>query len=171
MQRNRRMAHLALALGVLASAIPAVTTAAPAIRHFETDSLARIVAAQRGKPFVLMVWSLDCTYCQASLATLAKEKRVRKNLEVVTLATDSAADQQNTAMIAQKLHASGLTSDAWGFGAAPPEQLRYAIDPRWHGEVPRSYWFNARGEKIGHSGLITPAVVDRLVPPLTSVSP
>jgi hypothetical protein len=43
----------------------------------------------------------------------------------------------------------------------PPERLRYAIDRSWHGEKPRSYWFNARGERVAYSGVITAAVIDK----------
>lgn len=136
--------------------------AAPAIQPFEPDSMERIVAARKGTPFVLMVWSLDCTYCQASMKALAEERRKRKDLHVVTLSTDSADDPQAVAMMRKKLHAAGLMRDAWAFGSAPAEQLRYAIDPKWHGEKPRSYWFNARGESIPYSGVLTAGTIDRL---------
>jgi hypothetical protein len=55
-----------------------------------------------------------------------------------------------------------MTRNAWAFGSTPPEQLRYVIDPKWHGEKPRSYWFNARGEKIAYSGVLTPATIQKL---------
>lgn len=47
------------------------------------------------------------------------------------------------------------TADALAFGSTPPEQLRYAIDADWHGEMPRSYWFNA-------AGVLTPGMIVRL---------
>ena len=133
--------------------------AAFAIQPFEPDSMARIIASQNGKSFVLIVWSLDCEFCQASLNTLAQEKRRHRNLQVVTLATDPLGDAQVAALMKKKLASVGITGNAWAFGAAPPEQLRYAVDSKWHGEMPRSYWFNAHGEKTAYSGVITPAVV------------
>ncbi|MGH8808200.1 MAG: TlpA family protein disulfide reductase [Noviherbaspirillum sp.] len=135
---------------------------APAIQPFEPDGMARIIASQKGRPFVLVVWSLDCTYCQASLKTLAEEKRKRKDLKVVTLSTDSATDVHAAAQMKRKLASVGMSADAWAYGDAPPEQLRYAIDPKWHGEKPRSYWFSARGESVAYSGVITPATVAKL---------
>jgi len=132
------------------------------IQPFNADGMTRIVASQKDKPFVLVVWSLECEYCQASLSALAREKRKRKELNVVTLATDDAGDPQAVALMKKKLAASGMTGNAWAFGDAPPEQLRYAIDPKWHGEMPRSYWFNARGERTAYSGTITPAVIARM---------
>jgi thiol-disulfide isomerase/thioredoxin len=139
---------LALAAGAAGAATP-----------FEADSLERIVASQHGRPFVLLVWSLDCAYCQASLDTLA---RARKKLRIVTLSTDSLDDPQAAALMRQRLATLGMTANAWAFGAAPAEQLRYAIDPKWHGEMPRSYWFNGRGDQRAHSGVLTPAVIAQL---------
>lgn len=141
----------------------AAAHAESAIQPFEPDSMARIVANQNGKPFVLIVWSLDCEFCQASLNTLAQEKRRHRNLQVVTLATDSLGDAQAAALMQKKLASVGIAGNAWAFGAAPPEQLRYAVDSKWHGEMPRSYWFNAHGEKTAYSGVITPAVVAKFL--------
>lgn len=133
-----------------------------AVAPFETNSLSQLVASQKGQPFVLIVWSLDCEFCQASLKTLAQEKRKGRKLKIVTLATDSLDDPQAAALVQQRLAALGMTSDAWAYGAAPAEQLRYAVDPKWHGEMPRSYWFDARGGKQARSGVLTPAIIAQL---------
>jgi thiol-disulfide isomerase/thioredoxin len=136
--------------------------AAPTIQEFKPDSLATIVKKEDGKPFLLLVWSLDCEYCQASLKTLSEEMHKRKDLRVVTVSTDSLEDPQAAGMMRERLASFGVQSNAWAFGSVPPEQLRFAIDPKWHGEMPRSYWFNSRGEKTAYSGVITPNVIDKL---------
>lgn len=146
------------------------TQPALAVQAFEPDSLVRIVATQKekGKPFVLLVGSLDCEYRHASMKTLAQEKRKRRNLTVVTVATvatDSLADAQTATLMKKKLEAVGMRRNAWAFGTAPPEQLRYALNPGWHGEMPRSYWFNARGESVAYSGMITAETIAKLVGP------
>lgn len=152
-----RKTIIALLCAALWWALPAY--AAQAIQSFEPDSMARIVASQDGKPFVLVVWSLDCEFCQASLDALAREKRKHKNLKIVTLSTDSLEDEQAAALMKKKLGSLGLNDHAWAFGAAPPEQLRYAIDSKWHGEMPRSYWFDAKGGRTAYSGVITPGMI------------
>ncbi|MDB5762980.1 MAG: redoxin protein [Herminiimonas sp.] len=141
----------------------AAVYAAEPIRSFEPDSFARIVAGHKGKPFVLMVWSLDCDYCQASFSALAEAKR-KRNLDVVTIAADRADDAETARLIKNKLAPSGLTANVWAFGSAPAERLRYAIDPGWRGEMPRSYWFNARGESVAYSGLITADKAAKFLP-------
>ncbi|TCS36013.1 thiol-disulfide isomerase/thioredoxin [Paucimonas lemoignei] len=131
------------------------------IHAFGPDSLKQIMASHTGKPYVIVVWGLDCAYCQASFAALAEAQRARK-FTVVTIATDPADDPQARRLIMKKLQASGLASQIWAFGDAPVEQLRYAIDPKWFGELPRTYWINAQGEKRAHSGALSKAVIDKL---------
>lgn len=157
----RKLIGAAICAALLAAP---VVHAAPAIQPFEPDGMGRIVASQKRQPFVLVVWSLDCEYCQASLKTLAQEKRKRKNLRVVTLSTDALDDGQAVASMNARLASLKLTGNAWAFGEAPPEQLRYAIDSKWHGEKPRSYWFNAKGENTAYSGVITPDVIAKFMP-------
>lgn len=132
--------------------------ATPALQTFDNDSLSRIESAHRGKPFVVVLWSLDCVYCQPAFAALAKAKRTR-GLDVVTIAVDRIDQGDNARQIMKKLGTPALRTDAWAFGAAPPEQLRYAIDPKWHGETPRSYWYDASRARKAHSGTITPELI------------
>lgn len=145
----------------LLAAFSITAHAGVALQPFETNSLARIIEQNKGKPFVLILWSLDCEYCQASLKTLAQEKRKRPNLKIVTLATDAMTDPQTAKLIRKRLNSLGMHANAWAFGAAPAEQLRHALDPGWHGEMPRSYWFNASGEKLAYSGVLDTALIDK----------
>ena len=125
------------------------------VASFEPDSLSRIVAARQGRPFVLMMWSLECTYCMANLELLAREKKKRPDLDVVTISTDAAMEAGIASRIRSKLHSTGLKTETWGFGNRPPEQLRYAIDPKWHGEVPRTYIYDSQGQRAAYSGKVT----------------
>ncbi|MBI1891212.1 MAG: redoxin domain-containing protein [Burkholderiales bacterium] len=142
--------------------LPALSLAATGLQTFEADSFARILEKQKGKAFVLVVWSLDCEFCQVSLKTLASEKVKHKGLSVVTISTDDADDPQSATLMQKRLSDLRMSDNAWAFGSAPPERLRYVIDPQWHGEMPRSYWFNARGEKVAYSGVLTPATIGKL---------
>jgi thiol-disulfide isomerase/thioredoxin len=148
-------------LALLACLAVGTAGAAGKVRAFEADSLPDIVASHAGKPFVLVVWSLDCDYCQPSFEALAQAQR-RGTLAVVTIATDRADDPESVRFIRKKIEATGLSAQAWAFGDAPAEQLRYAIDPKWHGEMPRSYWFDGSGGRIAHSGVITAEMVAKM---------
>jgi thiol-disulfide isomerase/thioredoxin len=146
---------------LLACFVAGTAGAAGKVRAFEADSLPAIVASHAGKPFVLVVWALDCDYCQPSFKALAQAQR-RGQLAVVTIATDRAADAQAVRFIEKKLGATALKAQAWAFGSAPEERLRYAIDPAWRGEMPRSYWFDSGGNRVAHSGVITADIVAKL---------
>ena len=154
-----------LIMTILVSLAAILSTGANAdstLQSFEPASLTQIVEKQKGKPFVLVVWSLDCEYCQTSLKTLSQKKHKLKELVVVTLSTDSLNDPQAAALMRARLASLGMTDNAWAFGSAPAEQLRYAIDPKWHGEKPRSYWFNLRGDKAAYSGVLTTDMINKL---------
>jgi thiol-disulfide isomerase/thioredoxin len=136
------------------------TAAAEKIRAFEPDSMREIKAQRAGTPSVVMVWSLDCAYCIESFRALEQIRRNWK-VDVVTIATDRADDAEAVAALQKKLQAGGLRSQAWAFGSAPEEQLRYGVDPKWRGELPRSYWFNGQGKIVAHSGVITLELADK----------
>lgn len=137
--------------------------AAQDMRTFTKDSLKQIVAEQKGKPFVLVVWSLDCSFCQTSLENLAAERSRGRKLRIVTLSTDSITDGETMSASMKRLRALGLNGNAWAFDDQPAEVLRYALDPGWHGEKPRSYWIDVKGEKKAYSGLITPTLINEFL--------
>lgn len=139
--------------------------AAPAIAPFEPDSLSKIVSVHKGRPFLLLVWSLDCVFCQASMAELARQQRKGPRLDVVTVATDPVSDADTRTQLAERLRNAGLTSTNWAFGEAPAEQLRFAVDPKWHGELPRSYWYDAKGNRSAYSGTLTGQVISKYSAP------
>lgn len=141
---------------------PAWAESGDMLKPFEPASLQAIAEQHKGKPFVLFVWSLDCEYCHASLDRLTQARRAGSTLAIVTLSTDPLHDPQARAAMEKRLAELQLTHNAWAFGSASPEKLKYALDPKWYGEKPRSYWFNARGERIAYSGMLTAAVIKKL---------
>lgn len=153
-------ASLIIALCLAALAPPA--SAAGMLQTFEPASLQQIVQQHKGKPFMLFIWSLDCTYCQTTLDVLAQVKRDDKGLTIVTLSTDAADDPQAAALMEKRLTELKMQQNAWAFGPASPDKIKYAIDPKWFGEKPRTYWFNARGERIAYSGTLTPEKIKSL---------
>ena len=152
MSTKGRIGSLLLALAALSG----LAQAHP-VKPFEAASLEEIVASHRGKPFLLLVWSMDFAFCQTSLEVLAKARAADPTLAVVTVTTDPIADPVLAEQVRTRLASLRLQSDSWSFGDAPPEHLRYALDPAWRGEKPRSYWYDASGKRSAYSGLITAA--------------
>ena len=135
---------------------------APSLNAFEPQSVEQIAASRKGKPFVVLVWSMDCEFCQHSLDVLSKARASDASFDIVTITTDPLSDAALAALVKNRLSGIGLLADAWSFGSHAPERLRYAIDPRWRGEKPRSYWYDAQGRRVAYSGVITPSVIAKM---------
>ena len=158
MKIARTLPAAMLALALACGASPA---GARELKAFEPQSVDRIAAGHKGKPFVVLVWSMDCEFCQASLDVLAKARAANPGLDIVTITTDPLSDAALSRMVVKRLGSLAMMDDAWSFGELASERLRYAIDPRWRGEKPRSYWYNAQGQRIAYSGMITPEVLSQ----------
>lgn len=138
------MRSLLLSLLLLSGAL-----AAEPLRPFVSGSLQQIVGAQRGKPFLLAFWSLDCSHCQDELRMFGKAVQ-QARLPLVLVAVDTSAQQ---AEIGARLRKYGLDKQpAWVFADADSDKLRFEIDRRWYGELPRSYLYRADGSSEAVSG-------------------
>lgn len=42
----------------------------------------------------------------------------------------------------------------WIFGNDDAQKMRYEIDPRWYGELPRTYFFTSSHKRVGKSGAL-----------------
>lgn len=133
-------------------ALGSATVAAGELRPFKADSLPAIQRQFAGRPFILTLWSLTCHHCVKELQTLGRLARTERALPLVIVSTDTPDDAPKL-RAALKRH--GLDRlDTWVFADAVPERLRYAIDPVWRGELPRSYLFDAAHRREAHSGLL-----------------
>lgn len=140
------------------SELPAPVTAAEksqvslALRPFGKTTLRELEAQHRGRPFWLVMWDLECSFCMKSLTNVAEAQRKDPRLTVVTVTTDPLNRSEE---ILERLRELGLRSDAYAFDGAPQEALRYAIDPSWAGEKPRAYRYAANGERTALSGVLS----------------
>ncbi len=153
---------VATAIAALSALAASPSAYAAGLKPFEPQSVEQIADGHKGKPFVVLVWSMDCEFCQHSLDVLSKARAANPGFDIVTISTDPLSDAALSQMVKKRLSGIDLLSDAWSFGELAPERLRYAIDPRWHGEKPRSYWYNAQGQRIAYSGVITPALIEKM---------
>jgi hypothetical protein len=128
------------------------------IKPFELGTLKSITQAQRGSPFWLVLWDLDCPYCMKSLTNIAQAQARDPKLRVVTVSTDSS-DQANA--VKSRLAQLGVRSDMYVFSATAPDALRYAIDPDWLGEKPRAYFYDETGTRTTFTGVLKDAQLTR----------
>jgi len=150
------------ALSALAASPSAYAAGNAGLKAFAPQSVEHIAASHKGKPFVVLVWSMDCEFCQHSLDVLSRARAANPGFDIVTITTDPLSDAALSQLVTKRLSGIDLLADAWSFGGLAPERLRYAIDPRWRGEKPRSYWYDAQGQRVAYSGVITPALIEKM---------
>ena len=105
---------------------------------------------------IIMLWSLDCVYCEPNMQALAKLQRAHpRRIQLVTVATDSIAQRAN---ITKRLEAAGVQGyPARAYSEPTPARINFLIDPTWGGELPRTIVIRANGKPIAISGKLTGA--------------
>ena len=122
------------------------------MRAFVRGSWQEICAANAGQPTVMHIWGLTCAPCLTELPQWAALRKERPDLNIIMLATDplsaSAADLTGV------LQKAGLASgESWAFADAFTERLRFEIDPKWLGEMPRTILLARDGSITAMPGL------------------
>jgi thiol-disulfide isomerase/thioredoxin len=121
-------------------AIAPLVSAAEAVRPFVTGSLAKIVAQRQGKPFVLAFWSVSCAHCPMELKALGEIRKRNPQVDIVLVAADTPDEAPLTAQLAASYGLGKV--EQWVFADDMPERLRFEIDRRWHGELPRTHFYD-----------------------------
>jgi len=120
------------------------------IKPFDAKSMATIEANYSGKPFALLVWSIDCLPCRQEFEMIREVKSSYPDLNLVTLATESLNEFPELESI---LAAHNLSQqDNWAFSQSNSHQLRFKLDPNWYGELPRAYFYDAKHKRFAVSG-------------------
>lgn len=120
---------------------------------FKSGSYRQILANNANHPFMLVVWSINCPSCLKDMELLSRIHKNRPELKIIMLAADdlSAADQ-----IQQIMNKNRLSDiDHWVFADENTQKLRFEIDPKWYGEIPRTYFFDKTHQRTGISGVLS----------------
>ena len=161
---KHRLLAKAFATGamLLMSAGVSLDAAADNIQDFGTQSFAQIKSQYEGQPFVLSLWSIDCAPCRVELKLLGELKKHDPDFPLVVISTDSIENREEAADILAEYDLQDIQT--WMFADAFVERLRYSVDPLWHGELPRSYFFKADHSVESHSGVLTRAQLEGYIP-------
>lgn len=149
----------ALLLTVAATALAGPITVTP----LSAAGVPALLAAPTHGERIIMLWALDCVYCEPNMQALAKLQRAHPHqVQLVTVATDNITQH---AHIAARLQAAGMQ----GYGArayteATPARLNFLIDSSWGGEMPRTIVIRAGGKRVAISGKLTQAQLRSLAP-------
>lgn len=105
---------------------------------------------------VVALWSSDCNYCKKNLKLLSSLAKNNPKLRVITVAAEPESPQ-----LWPMLKPYALSGPRYAYGTDNPEAIAYAIDPKWGGELPRTFLFDGRGGKETVAGVITAARVEK----------
>ncbi|MDT8364315.1 MAG: hypothetical protein RQ714_06670 [Nitrosomonas sp.] len=84
---------------------------------------------------------------------LSELKKEWPDIYVITLSTDDIIDHD---LIGKILAQHELdTAENWIFADSNAQKLRYEIDPKWFGELPRTYFIDQARQRTGISGGLT----------------
>lgn len=151
---------LALCLTVFSFA-PAPAMAAQEIKPFTRGSYQQIVAARQGKSFIVNFWSLTCSYCMVELDMLKKLKKKYPKLDLVLVSTDTPEEEKAVSATLAKFSLG--KAEAWVFADSYTERLRFEVDKKWQGELPRTYFFSPKKEITAISGKLEYKEVEQWV--------
>lgn len=145
---------IALALGMY------VAQATQQTHPLQRGSYKEIVAAQAGKPFIVALWSVSCTHCGADLELFERLAKKYTEFNLVLISTDSPEQEAAIRDTLNKYHLGPLEAkrmgkvQSWVFADTYTERLRFEIDSQWYGELPRTYFYDAKGKATGISGVL-----------------
>ena len=108
--------------------------------------------ASHEHPTIVALWSYDCVHCKKNLKLFSEMTRAHPQLRLVTVAVEPAVPR-----LAEPLDRLAVPGPRFAYGDEAPEALAYALDPKWRGELPRTFLFDGHGGKRAVSGVVAEA--------------
>jgi thiol-disulfide isomerase/thioredoxin len=118
---------------------PTMGASAPTddVHAFVRGSWQQLRAAHAGKPLIVHFWGVTCGPCRTEMPQWGEFLKQHPGLPLVTIDADLVPNDASA--VASMLAKSGLSgADNWMFEDDFVERLRYEIDPRWQGDIPRT---------------------------------
>jgi thiol-disulfide isomerase/thioredoxin len=135
--------------------------AAQELRPFKPDSLAQIESEHTGRPFILSFWSLTCPPCRDELALLSQLEKQYPGLDLVLVSTDTPDERDNLQATLDQMKIQRI--ETWVFSDSFDERLRFEVDKKWHGELPRTYFYAPGKPRTAESGKLSFAEVTQWI--------
>ena len=126
-----------------------------AIEAFTQSSLQSMVKSHQGEPWLLVLWSIDCRPCYDELSliqSLHKQYGQSISHAIELVSTDDIERQAEVFEVIQEFSLEKLS--LWQFNDSDGRRLRYQIDPRWFGELPKTFAYHENESRQAHSGVL-----------------
>ena len=130
----------------------AQSTTAPSmptnVEPIDTAGLQDLISKPKDKPLLVNFWATYCDPCRDEFPDLVKVDRDfrPKSLDFVTVSLDDLSDIKTT--VPQFLAQMKATMPAYLLNVADPEPAINAVDPKWQGDLPATFLYNAKGEIV-----------------------
>ena len=148
-----KLIRIACLLLISLNLMPGTASAETNINLFHADSYSKLLNKQENNAFVLVVWSVECSSCLKEMSLLKQIHQARPELKMVMLSTDSPTEIDQIHKYQTQFQLMDI--EQWVFADENAQKLRFKLDPRWYGELPRTYFYNARHQRMGVSGVLT----------------
>jgi thiol-disulfide isomerase/thioredoxin len=149
-----RLSYWLISIFLLAASI-AQASSPVSLQLFDIGSFEQIVVDKNKQDHLVILWSFDCPPCITELEKISELHLQFPDYQLTLINTDAVDEQVRVKKILQQFNLAGL--DNWGFANSDEEKLRYDIDPRWYGDLPRSYFFPLQGKIKRLRGALTSA--------------
>ena len=119
------------------------------LQPFDSQTWLRIASSIAGRPAIVHLWGLSCAPCIEELPRWGAFMRSRPGATVLFI----EADVSPAARVSRVLSRAGLAGARHWVSTEPfDERMRYAIDPQWGAELPRTLLIAADGGRRAFSG-------------------
>lgn len=107
-----------------------------------------LISKPKDKPLLVNFWATYCDPCRDEFPDLVKvDTDFRpKSLEFVTVSLDDVGDIKTK--VPEFLAQMKATMPAYLLDVSDPEPAINAVDPKWQGEMPATFLYNAKGEIV-----------------------
>jgi len=120
---------------------------------FVSGSYQQILVSNANQPFMLVIWSVNCSSCLKDMALFSSIHKSRPELKMVMLAADDLSAAEQVQQILEKNQLSDIEN--WVYAEENTQKLQFEIDPKWYGELPRTYFFDKAHQRAGVSGVLS----------------
>ncbi|MFO1413255.1 MAG: hypothetical protein U1F10_04970 [Burkholderiales bacterium] len=152
---NRRRFLQAAVAGAAWPACAARAQARAAMQPFDAAAFAALHTRFAGRAFVLAFWSVHCAPCLDDMATWRTLQARFPGVPIVLVATDPPAEDAAVRRALQRFSPGKV--ELWAFADDFAERTRYAVDRKWRGELPRTYFYDRAHAAEVISGRVEPA--------------
>jgi len=124
---------------------PAVPTN---VEPINLSGLKDLISKPKDKPLLVNFWATYCDPCRDEFPDLVKvDSDFRpKSLDFVTVSLDDVGDIKTK--VPQFLAQMKATMPAYLLDVSDPEPAINAVDPKWQGDLPATFLYNAKGEVV-----------------------